>query len=166
LRFVRSEPTMRAMGVIEFEIERSIAAPIQDVFARLADIEGHNEWMPSKGSILARTQQTSPGTPGLGTTYLDKTSFGSTPGEIVEFEPPHLLVYHWWNRSGGGRLQTEGWPGYRLVAHGDDETLVRHHAKLVTYGLYRAAGPMLGRVAKRERTATMEALAASFGTSS
>ena len=93
MRFVRSEPTMRAMGVIEFEIERSIAAPIQDVFARLADIEGHNEWMPSKGSILARTQQTSPGAPGLGTTYLDKTSFGSTPGEIVEFEPPHLLAY-------------------------------------------------------------------------
>ena len=46
--------------------------------------------MPSKGSILGHTQQTSPRLLGLGTTYLDKTSFGSTPGEIVEFEPPHV----------------------------------------------------------------------------
>ena len=154
---------MRTMGVIEFEIERLISAPIHDVFARLADIEGHNEWMPSKGSILTRTQQTSPGAPGLGTTYLDKTSFGSTPGEIVEFEPPHVLVYHWWNRSGGGRLHVEGWPGYRLMVGGDDETLVRHHAKMITYGIYQGATPVLRRVAKRERTATMQALKTSFG---
>jgi uncharacterized protein YndB with AHSA1/START domain len=153
---------MRAMGVIEFEIERLVSAPVHDVFARLADIEGHNDWMPGKGSILARTRQTSPGAPALGTTYLDKTSFGSTPGEIVEFEPPHVLVYHWWNRSGGGRLHVEGWPGYGLTARGDDETVVRHHSKLITYGVYQLATPVLHWVARRERTATMEALTASF----
>lgn len=156
---------MRVVGVIEFEIERLVSAPVQHVFARLADIEGHNEWMPRKGSILGRTQQTSPGAPGLGTTYLDKTSFGSTPGEVVEFEPPHTLVYHWWNRSKGSRLHVEGWPGYSLVADSDHETLVRHHNKLITYGVYQPATPVLRRIAMRERTATLEALKASFETS-
>ena len=156
---------MRVVAVLEFEIERLVAAPIQDVFARLADIDGHNGWMPSKGSILGRTQQTSPGAPGLGTTYLDKTTFGSTPGEIVEFEPPQTLVYHCWDRSKGGRLHVEGWPGYSLTVSGEDETLVRHHAKVITYGIYRWATPALRRIVVRERTATMEALKASFGTS-
>lgn len=149
------------MGVIELEVERLVRAPIQDVFARLADIEGHNDWMPARGSILRRTQQTSPGDPGLGTTYLDTTAFGPTPGEISQFEPPHTLVYHWWNRSRGGRLQVEGWPGYELTV-ADDGTLVRHHARMVTHGLYRLATPVLRRIATRERTATMEALTASF----
>ncbi len=150
------------MGVIEIELERLIHAPIQQVFARLADIEGHNDWIPNRGSILRRTQQTSPGEPALGTTYLDRTSFGPTPGEIAEFEPPHTLVYHWWNRSKGGRLSLEGWPAYSLVDTDDDETLVRHRAKMVTHGTYRLATPVLRRIATRERTATMEALKASF----
>ena len=152
------------MGVIEFEIERLISAPIQQVFARLADIEGHNEWMPRKGSILRQTRQTSPGSPGLGTTYLDQTTFGATPGEIVEFEPPRTLVHHWWNRTKGGRLLVEGWPGYSLAADGDGTTRVRHHAKMVTYGIYRPATPILRMIAKRERAATVAALEASFGT--
>jgi uncharacterized protein YndB with AHSA1/START domain len=156
---------MRSMGVIEFEIERLISAPIEHVFARLADIEGHNDWMPKKGSILGRTQQTSPGEPGLGTTYLDTTSFGATPGKIAQFGPPQTLIYHWWNRSKGGRLLVEGWPGYSLTSTADDCTLVRHHAKVITYGVYRGATPVLRRVAVRERTATMEALTASFATS-
>ena len=76
------------MGVIEFEVERTIKAPIEDVFARLVDINGHNDWMPKKGSILRHTQQTSPGEPTLGTTFLDETTYGPTPGEIVELHAP------------------------------------------------------------------------------
>ena len=76
------------MGVIEFELERTVPAPIHDVFARLSDIEGHNAWMPKKGSILRHTRQTSPGEPALGTTFVDETAFGATPGEIVEFDTP------------------------------------------------------------------------------
>ena len=48
-----------AMGVIEFELERTIRAPIEAVFSRLVDINGYDEWMPQKGSILRHTQQTS-----------------------------------------------------------------------------------------------------------
>jgi len=112
--------------------------------------------------MLRRTQQTSPGAPALGTTYLDETSYGPTPGEIAEFEPPHTLVYHWWDRSKAGRLKLEGWPAYRLEASDPDSTLVRHHAKIRTHGVYRLATPFLRRIAKKERAATLEALAASF----
>ncbi|GAA5094222.1 hypothetical protein GCM10025760_25230 [Microbacterium yannicii] len=150
------------MGVIEFQLTRTIPAGIDDVFARLADIEGYNEWMPGAGSMLRGTTLTSPGAPALGTTYLDDTSFGPTPGEITEFEPPHTLVYHWWNRTKAGRLTVEGWPAYQLEATPDGTTLVRHHAEVRTYGLYRLATPFLRRIAKKERTATLAALAASF----
>ncbi len=150
------------MGVIEFELTRTVRAGIQDVFARLSDINGHNEWMPEQGSMLRRTRQTSPGAPALGTTYLDETSYGPTPGEIAEFEPPHTLVYHWWDKSKAGRLKLEGWPAYRLEAKDDGTTLVRHTARMHTYGLYRLATPVLRRIAKKERAATLEALAASF----
>lgn len=141
---------------------RKVDARIEDVFARLADINAYGDWMSKTGSMLRRTRQTSPGAPALGTTYLDETSFGPTPGEIAKFQHPHTLVYHWWDKSRSGRLKLEGWPGYRLEASGGDSTLVHHHATMRTYGLYRLATPVLRRLAKKERTATLEALAASF----
>jgi uncharacterized protein YndB with AHSA1/START domain len=153
---------LRTMGVVDFELERHISAPIHDVFARLSDIEGHNEWMPKKGSILRHTQQTSPGPPSLGTTFIDETSFGPTPGEIVEFDAPNRLTYHWWDSFKSGRVKAEGWPSYSLEAADDDATLVRHHATMRTYGIYRLATPVLRRIAVRERTATVDALKASF----
>jgi uncharacterized protein YndB with AHSA1/START domain len=150
------------MGVIDVELERRISASVHDVFARLSDIEGHNEWMPKTGSILSQTKQTSPGPPALGTTFVDETRFGRTPGEIVEFDAPHLLTYHWWDSSTSGRVKAEGWPSYSLEAAEDGTTLVRHHATMHTYGIYRLATPVLRRVAVRERTATVDALKASF----
>jgi len=150
------------MGVIEFDLTRTVDAGIQDVFARLADINGYSDWMPEQGSMLRRTQQTSPGPPALGTTYLDETSFGPTPGEIAEFQPPHTLVYHWWDKTKAGRLKLEGWPAYRLEAGDGETTLVRHHAEVRTYGVYRLATPLLRRMAMKERAATLAALAASF----
>jgi uncharacterized protein YndB with AHSA1/START domain len=153
---------LRPVGVVEFEIERIVKAPIHEVFARLSDINGHNEWMPKKGSILRHTQQTSAGEPTVGTTFLDETTYGPTPGEIVEFHAPHSLTYHWWDRSKSGRLKVEGWPSYSLETAGDGTTLVRHHAKMHTYGMYRLATPIFRRIAVRERTATVDALRASF----
>ena len=150
------------MGVVEFELQRVVRAPIEEVFARLADIEGYNKWMPAKGSILKRTQLTSPGDPALGTTFVDETKYGPTPGEIVEFEPPRTVVFHWWEKSKLGKLKMEGWPGYELTAEGEDATRVRHHARLRTYGLWRAATSFLRRLAVKERTVTLEALQASF----
>lgn len=151
-----------AMGVAELEIERVVRAPADEVFARLADIGGYDRWMPRRGSIRRSSEQTSAGETTVGTTYVDRTAFGPMPGEVVECDPPRTLVYHWWDRSAGGRLHAEGWPGYVLEAQGEDATLVRHRARLVTYGAYRLATPVMRRIAVRERTAILTALVASF----
>ena len=150
------------MGVIEFELERTIASSIEEVFARLADINGHNEWMPRKGSILKHTEQTSPGEPAVGTTFVDDTKYGRTPGEIVEFDPPGRVIYHWWDKGKNGRTRTEGWPGYSLEAVNDVTTRVHHHARMQAYGIYRLGMPLWRRVAVRERSTTIDALQASF----
>ena len=150
------------MGDIELELTRTIRAPAAEVFTRLADIEGYDEWMPAKGSIRRHSTQTSPGPPAVGTTYEDVTLMGQIPGEIVELEPPRRLVYHWWDRTSSGRTKTEGWPGYTLEAVGERETLVRHDARLRAHGTWRLATPMLRLMARRERVAVLDALEKSF----
>ncbi|MGE5719045.1 MAG: hypothetical protein ACM3XQ_04135 [Nocardioidaceae bacterium] len=150
------------MRPIEFELERTIRAPIKRVFARLVDIEGHNAWMAGTGSMLTHTRQTSPGEPAVGTTFVDETSQGTMPGEIVEMAAPHRIVYHWWEKSKSGKLKFEGWPSYDLQPSGDSETLVRHRAKLVSYGVWRLGTPIWRRFAVKERTITVDALKASF----
>jgi uncharacterized protein YndB with AHSA1/START domain len=150
------------MGDVELDLQRTVKAPITDVFDRLADIEGHNAWQPHKGSIRRRSVQTSPGPVGVGTTYEDATLFGKAPGEVVTFERPERLVYHWWQKAPWGATLAEGWPGYTLEAVSERETLVRHHAQLQTYGIYAPATPVMKRIALRERTAVLDALEASF----
>jgi uncharacterized protein YndB with AHSA1/START domain len=150
------------MGDVEVEVERTVRAPIADVFARLADIEGHNAWMPKRGSILRQSRQTSPGPVGVGTTYEDRTRMGTMPGEVAEHVPPYRLVYHWWDRTSSGRTRMEGWPAYSLEARGERETLVRHHARLRANGIYALGTPLLKMFARRERTATLDALVRSF----
>jgi uncharacterized protein YndB with AHSA1/START domain len=118
--------------------------------------------MPRKGSILKHTEQTSHGEPSVGTTFLDDTRYGRTPGEIVEYDPPRRVVYHWWDKGRNGKVKTEGWPGYSLEAVDDQATRVRHHARMHAYGVYRFGMPLWRRVAVRERTTTIDALKASF----
>lgn len=150
------------MKPIEFELERTIGAPIERVFARLVDIEGHNDWMADTGSMLKHTRQTSPGEPGVGTTFVDETTQGTMPGEIVEMAAPHTVVFHWWEKSKSGTLKFEGWPSYRLEPAGENETRVRHRGKLISYGLWRLGTPIWRRFAVKERTITVDALKASF----
>ncbi|NPC42036.1 SRPBCC family protein [Nocardioides sp. zg-1230] len=150
------------MGEVEVEVERTVAAPIDEVFARLADIEGHNAWVPGRGSILRQSRQTSPGPVEVGTTYEDRTRMGAMPGEVAELDAPHRIVYHWWDRSSSGRTRMEGWPCYALEAVGERETLVRHHARLRANGVRALGTPLLRVFARRERTATMDALVRSF----
>ena len=152
------------MGDVEFEIERTVAAPIGEVFARLADIEGHNAWVPGRGSILRQSRQTSPGPVEVGTTYEDRTRMGTMPGEIAELDAPSRIVYHWWDRSSSGTTRMEGWPGYTLEAVGEGETLVRHHVRLRANGIRALGMPVLRIIARRERTATLDALVRSFST--
>jgi uncharacterized protein YndB with AHSA1/START domain len=150
------------MKTIEFDLERVVRAPIDEVFARLVDIEGYNAWMPKKGTMLKRTRQTSPGAPAVGTTFVDETSQGDMPGEIEALEAPNTVVFHWWEESKSGKRTFEGWPSYQLESAGDSSTLVRHHAKLTMYGMYAFGSPIFRRFAVKERTLTIDALRASF----
>jgi uncharacterized protein YndB with AHSA1/START domain len=147
---------------IELELERTIGAPIDQVFARLVDIDGYNDWMAGTGSMLRRTRQTSPGEPTVGTTFVDETSQGSMPGEIAEMDAPHTVVFHWWEKSKSGAPKFEGWPSYHLRPSGDGQTLVLHRATLVSYGVWRLGTPIWRRFAVKERTITVDALKASF----
>jgi uncharacterized protein YndB with AHSA1/START domain len=158
----RTQRILADMKSFEFEVERTIQAPIEQVFVRLVDIEGHNEWMPDKGSLRKHSRQTSPGEPAVGTTYEDETSQGTLPGEIVELEAPRKVVYHWWDKSKKGKLKSEGWPGYSLEPAAESGTVVRHQAKLNLYGAYQLAAPIFKRFVVRERTVTIDALKASF----
>lgn len=151
------------MSTFTFEIVRTVPAPLEQVFARIIDIEGYNDWMPKRGTLMKETHQTSPGEPAVGTTYVDDARFGSNlPGEIAELEALYKVVYHWWDKSRGGKLRSEGWPGFTLEEAGPDQTLVRHHATLKVYGIQRMAMPIFRRLALRERTVTLEALVESF----
>lgn len=150
------------MGEAELHLERMVTAPVTAVFERLADIEGIDAWQPRRGSIRRRSVQTSPGPVGLGTTYEDSTLFGKAPGEVSAFDRPRELEYHWHQKAPWGALLAEGWPHYTLEPVGEGGTLVRHHARLRTYGIYAPATPVLKRIALRERTAVLDALEASF----
>ena len=150
------------MGEAELHLERMVRAPIDAVFDRLADIESINEWQPHRGSILRGSRKTSDGPVGVGTTYEDSTLFGKAPGEVETFEQPTRLVYHWRQKAPWGSLLAEGWPGYTLESVGEGATLVRHDARLRTYGIYGPAIPVMKRIALRERTAVLDALEKSF----
>ena len=78
------------------------------------------------------------------------------------FSRPAEIEYHWQQKAPWGAMLAEGWPGYTLESVGEGETLVRHYARLKTYGLYGPATPVMKRIALRERTAVLDALEASF----
>jgi len=149
------------MKPIEFELERTIRASIDQVFARLADIEGHNDWMADTGSCSNALGRPPPASPPSGPLSSTETSQGLMPGEIAEMEA-HTIVCHWWEKSKSGKLKFEGWPSYHLQPHGGRETLVRDRGTLVSYGVWRLGTPISRRFAVKERTITVDALKASF----
>lgn len=77
------------MLIIEFELMRVITAPVEGVFDRIADIDGYGEWMPTRGSLLRKTQQTSAGPVGLGTTLLRRDVGGRHPGRHRRIRAAH-----------------------------------------------------------------------------
>ncbi|GAA1971222.1 hypothetical protein GCM10009718_03550 [Isoptericola halotolerans] len=150
------------MRPIEFELERLVMAPIDEVFARIIDIDGYDDWLTGTQSMLVQTRQTSAGEPAVGTTFVDITRRGTMPGEIAELEAPTLVVFHWWQRSAAGRTAIEGWPSYHLSPSGHDQTVVRHRGRLEPHGIWLLGAPVLRRIAVKERTITVDALQASF----
>ncbi len=148
--------------MLRVEIRRLIERPIEDVFERLVDIDRYPDWMPAGGMFRSCTKD-SEGPVGEGTRYTDHTVLGAVPGEIVEFEPPHRVVFRYDARLFGVPVM-RGWPGYTLEHAGEGRTRLIHVAEARLVGPFNAFRPLIQRVAEGERGRTVDALERSFET--
>ena len=146
--------------MIQVDIDTTIGRPLEDVFERLADIPGYNEWMPGGGLFMGCEKETG-GPVREGTAYADRTVLGTARGEVAAFDPPRKIVFHYVFEVLGFMLM-EGWPGYELEPVGDGVTRLRHRARATLYGPFRVLRPFIGVLARRERRRTVEALKASL----
>ena len=146
--------------MIRVEITRLIDQPVEDVFERLVDIDGYPEWMPARGVFRSCTKE-SEGPVGQGTRYADHTVLGTVPGEIVEFEPPHRVVFRYHARLLGMSVM-RGWPGYTLEHVGEGRTRLIHVAEACLVGPFKLLRPLMQRIAEGERRRTVDALERSF----
>jgi uncharacterized protein YndB with AHSA1/START domain len=142
--------------VIRVDIHETIDRPIEDVFERIADIRRYPEWMPGTGLFVTCTQD-SAGPVRHGTRYSDKTRLGTVHGEVSAFDRPRKVVFHYSARLLGLTVM-EGWPGYALDRKGAGRTRVHHTANGRLYGPFRLLGPLVQRLASRERSRTVGAL--------
>ena len=109
--------------MIELAFERTIPASPTEVFARLADLVGYEDWL-SNDSTSSGCTLMSAGTIGRGSTYLDMTKMGTMVGEITEHDPPALLEFR-------QRLTRFGIPVFEATQTNelsacDGGTLLRH----------------------------------------
>jgi uncharacterized protein YndB with AHSA1/START domain len=140
---------------VRYEARTAIDRPIDDVFARLADISGYRTWMHRTG-LFRRAAQTSDGPPGPGTAYLDSTRMGTFHGQVTNYQPPSRLAFRETLRWFGSDV-TEARPEYFLEADGE-RTIVHHVAEGELFGWMRLMKPVAALLARSERTRTLESL--------
>jgi len=146
--------------MIRVEINETVDRPIEEVFEKLVDIPSYPDWMPDDG-LLVTCSKDSEGPVGQGTTYTDRTRVGTVRGEVVEFDRPSRVVFHYTARV-LGRTALEGWPGYTLERDDEGGTRIHHHAEARLYGPFKLLRPLVRRVARGERQRTMDALVAAL----
>jgi uncharacterized protein YndB with AHSA1/START domain len=140
---------------VRYEARTTIARPIADVFARLADLDGYRTWMHRTG-MFRRGGQISDGPPASGTAYFDATRMGTFRGQITAYQPPSRIGFREALRWFGAELM-EARPEYFLEAD-RDRTIVHHVAVGRLFGLMRVMKPVAGLLARSERTRTLESL--------
>jgi uncharacterized protein YndB with AHSA1/START domain len=140
---------------VRYETRTTIDRPIGDVFAGLADGDGYRKWMHRTG-LFRRAGQTSDGPLGPGTAYFDATRMGTFRGQITECQPPSRIGFRETLRWFGSDLM-QARPEYFLEAD-RDRTIVHHVAEGDRFGLMRSMKPLATRLARRERTRTLESL--------
>ena len=145
--------------LVRFESETVIPRPVDDVFARLADLAGYRQWMHRTG-LFRRCAPTSDLPIRKGTTYVDSTRMGTFVGEVVEFEPPVRLGFVETLRWFGSPV-SQARPSYVLTGDGDT-TVVHHVAVGELYGWMRLMRPGAAWMANRERSHTLRSLRRSF----
>ena len=144
-----------ASSTIRYESRTTIDAPIGDVFARLADLEGYRSWMHRTG-LFRRSGQTSDGPLGEGTAYFDASRMGTFRGEVTDFQPPSRIAFRETLRWFGSDLM-EARPEFSLEAD-QDRTIVHHVAEGELFGVMRLMKPVATLMAKSERGRTLESL--------
>jgi uncharacterized protein YndB with AHSA1/START domain len=140
---------------VRYEGVATIDRPIDEVFARLADIDDYRTWMHHTG-MFRRSGQTSDGPLGLGTSYSDATRMGTFSGQITDYQPPSRIGFRETLRWFGSDLM-EARPEYFLEAD-RDRTIVHHIAEGELFGVMRLMKPVASRLARSERTRTIESL--------
>jgi uncharacterized protein YndB with AHSA1/START domain len=147
--------------VIVTRVESMVAAPIDDVFARLVDLPNWNAWLdPECGSDGCRF--TSDGPVGLGTTYEDDIKNGLVlPGELVEFDAPNRVVFL--NRlTVDGELVLQSRLAYSLTTASPDSTLVEHDFTAEFFGAMTDREAEMRELMPQERARIGESLTRSF----
>jgi uncharacterized protein YndB with AHSA1/START domain len=144
-----------ASSTIRFESHTTIDRPIEDVFARLADLAGYRTWMHRTG-LFRRSGQTSDGPLGKGRAYFDATRIGTFRGEVTDFEPPSQIGFRETLRWFGSGVM-EARPQYFLEAD-QARTIVHHVAEGELFGWMRLMKPGAALMAKSERARTLASL--------
>jgi uncharacterized protein YndB with AHSA1/START domain len=145
--------------VIRLQIDRTIDRPIEEVFDRLADIDGYRTWMPQSG-LFRDSESVAGHATGVGTEFRDITRMGVLPGRVTVFERPNRIAFHQVLRR-HDEVVFDSRPSYELEATAEG-TMVRHHAEGELHGALRLLEPIVRLMARRERTRTLDALQASF----
>lgn len=146
--------------MIELEVERDIAKPVDDVFARLADIDHYRDWLPKSlifkgGGLVVPDEDV-----GLGTEFVDVTPIGRLQGSVTSFEPPTGIAFQQTLRRLGKALFISR-PAYQLTST-DDGTHLRHRGEAEVFGPLTFTEPVVRRLAVQERTRVVDALQRSF----
>lgn len=140
---------------VRVEEDVVINRPIEDVFARLADVSHYSDWMSHRG-VFKESKQCSEGPLGPGTPYIDKGRMGTWRGNVVEFEPPKHILFKEQSRM-FGRPMAEASMRYDLEQT-PEGTLVHHVGESRLFGVFRIMQPMAGMIARGERRRTVESL--------
>jgi uncharacterized protein YndB with AHSA1/START domain len=141
--------------MVRVELNAIIARPIDDVFGRLTDISAYSRWMPKLG-VFIRSEQTSKGPVGPGTSYYDKGWMGTFVGEVEEFHAPTTVVFKEKLRWLGITVM-EARAGYELVSTRTG-TEVHHIADGRLFGIFNIMQPVVAWMARGERGRTVHAL--------
>ncbi len=142
-----------------FESTITIDRLIDDVFARLTNLESYGAWMPHTG-LFGSCRQTSDGPVGKGTTFIDSSRMGRFRGEVTDFERPSRVTF-------GEAMRVFGWEamraraGYSLRSNGT-RTVIHHVAESEMFGVMRFMKPFAVRLSKSERNRVLTSLKCSL----
>jgi hypothetical protein len=136
--------------------EADIQCSAGSLFDLIVDLRGQDRWLSSSSAFHGTTDISSdPVT--LGTTYREPGPLGVRNGEVTEFDPPTLVVFHqpMTMRFGLGTIDIV--MRYALTPHGAS-THLRREVQLGLPGRLRWASSLLVRPFRVESQRTMDAL--------